>query len=82
MDHCHPYASLPGLPMECHTLADANNGTVCRARQADCLAACVPPQDSGVPADVTSDAPTTDVTGDAPMGDAMADVHDATGHMH
>ena len=56
MDHCHPYATGPGVPMDCHTLAEANDGTVCRARQAECFAACVPPTDSAVDTDASGDA--------------------------
>lgn len=73
---CHPYASIPGLPTECHEVGDSNNATTCRARQAECFAACVAPTDSGV-ADASVDA-AADAAADAPHEDAVdaaADAH-------
>lgn len=77
MDHCHPYATGPGVPMDCHTLAEANDGTVCRTRQAECFAACVPPTDGSVDPDASGDAMM-----DAMDMDAMDAGTDVPVHMH
>lgn len=73
---CHPYASVPGLPTECHEVGDANNATVCRARQAECFAACVARTDAGVTdasVDASVDASHEDAVDAA--ADAAADAH-------
>ena len=78
--HCHPYASTPGLPHDCHDVGDANNATVCRARQAECFAACVAPTDSGV-TDASVDV-SADVSVDASVDDMPDAAEDVAHHMH
>jgi len=72
---CHPFATRPGIAMDCHDLGEANDGTVCRTRQTECYAACAEHPDSGVTdasaADVLADAPSNDVT-DVPIVDVPA----------
>ena len=70
--HCHPYASIPGLTHDCHDVGDANNATVCRARQAECFAACVAPADGGL----------TDAAVDASFDDRVDASEDVAQHMH
>ena len=77
-EHCHPYASIPGLPTECHEVGDANNAAVCRARQAECFAACVAPTDSGVTDSGVTDSGVTDASADA----SLEDMHDAAADAH
>ncbi|MCW5834767.1 MAG: hypothetical protein KIS78_20350 [Labilithrix sp.] len=41
---CDPHEDEPGLPKECHDLAESKTTTeaTCAARKAECLAACPP----------------------------------------
>ncbi|MBX3223058.1 MAG: hypothetical protein KF795_21275 [Labilithrix sp.] len=41
---CDPHENEPGLPKECHDLAESKATTeaACAARKAECLAACPP----------------------------------------
>jgi len=77
---CHPYASIPGLPTECHEIGDSNNATTCRARQAECFAACVAPTDSGV-TDASVDA-SVDASADAAVDAPHEDTADAAADAH
>ncbi len=71
MDRCHPFVATSTAAADCHTIAESNDGTMCRARQADCLATCVAATDASVEAST-----------DAAMNDVMDDMMDVDHHAH